>query len=195
MAASDDDLIDRARAYAQRVHAGDTRKGTGESYFDGHLEPVADLVRRAGGDDIQIAAAYLHDTAEDHGGTRRLADVAAEFGDEVAQIVHDLSDSLVDTEAGEVKEPWRPRKERYLAHLDELTERSLEVSVADKLHNASSILADHERVGDDLWERFTTGQGADQAWYYRALADAFDERIPDHPLTAELRAVVNRFPT
>jgi hypothetical protein len=42
--------------------------------------------------------------------------IRAEMGDEVAQIVEDLSDSLVDTSSTE-KEDWEVRKPRYLATL------------------------------------------------------------------------------
>ncbi|HEY5886266.1 MAG TPA: HD domain-containing protein, partial [Acidimicrobiales bacterium] len=59
-----DDLVPRARAFAAEAHRGDLRKGTDTPYFDGHLEPVARLVEQTGGDDVQIAAAYLHDAAE-----------------------------------------------------------------------------------------------------------------------------------
>ena len=51
------DLPSRARALALELHAGQARKGSGISYVDGHLDPVAALVRGAGGTDAQIAAA------------------------------------------------------------------------------------------------------------------------------------------
>ena len=74
---TNDDLIDRARVLAQEVHAGQERKESGVGYFEGHVELVADLVRSAGGSDVQIAAAYLHDAAEDSGGQARLDQIRA----------------------------------------------------------------------------------------------------------------------
>ena len=186
------DLVGRAAAYARELHAGDTRKGTGVSYFAGHLAPVAQIVRDNGGDDVQVAAAYLHDAAEDHGGQARLEDVRKEFGADVATIVEHLSDSLVATDAGQVKESWRIRKERYIASLAHKPRRSLEVAAADKLHNASSIVADHREIGDELWKRFTTSNPADHRWYYRSLADALHERLPGHPTVAALRETVDQ---
>ena len=41
------------------------------------------------------------------------------------------------------------------------------VTVADKLDNVRSILADYARVGDKLWEQFSTGR-EDQLWYYES---------------------------
>jgi hypothetical protein len=55
------------------------------------------------------------------------------------------------------------------------------VSLADKVHNADSILADYRRVGEKVWRRFTGGREG-TLWYYRALADAFRRR--SHPRLA-----------
>ncbi|HEX4902396.1 MAG TPA: HD domain-containing protein [Acidimicrobiales bacterium] len=186
------DLVARAAAYARRLHADDVRKGSDASYFDGHLAPVARIVADAGGTPVQVAAAYLHDAAEDHGGERRLAELRRHFGDEVADIVRDLSDSLVDTEAGERKADWRQRKEAYLARLGGEAEASLAVAAADKLHNATAIVEDHERLGDDLWQRFTTGRAEDQRWYYQEIARLLAARLPGHPTVARLQEAVAR---
>ncbi len=184
------DLVERARAFAAEAHRGDLRKGTDTSYFDGHLEPVARLVEQSGGDDVQIAAAYLHDAAEDHGGEAMLDRIRDEFGPEVAETVDHLSDSLVDTTGVEDKAPWLERKQAYLDGLAGEPTRSLEVSVADKLDNGRSILDGYQEVGDEIWARFNEQRPAGQLWYYATLVGIFEERIPDHPLTAELADVV-----
>ena len=62
------------------------------------------------------------------------------------------------------------------------------MSVADKLHNARSILADYRRVGGELWQRFNPD--ADQLWYYRSLLEAFREAGGHAELVAELEIVV-----
>ena len=181
-----------AADYAREVHAADTRKGSGEPYFEGHLAPVADTVAAHGGTPEQVAAAYLHDAAEDHGGQARLDDIRARFGDAVADIVADLSDSLVDTDAGEHKADWHVRKRAYLAAMWGKPEASLAVAAADKLHNATAIVEDHERFGEELWSRFTTGSGEDQRWYYESLVAVLTERLPDHPTVVRLVDVVRR---
>ncbi len=163
---SDNDLVVRAAAFAADAHAGDERKGSGLPYFETHLTPVADLVRQSGGDDVQVAAAYLHDAAEDHGGQPMLDRIRTEFGDEVADIVRDLSDSLTDTTDGAEKEVWSVRKQRYLADLATKPVRSLAVSVADKLQNAETTLEDLQRVGIALWQDFNEQRPAAQLWYY-----------------------------
>ncbi len=186
------DLVVRAADHARQVHAGDTRKGSGESYFDGHLAPVAAIVAADGGTPEQVAAAYLHDAAEDHGGHAQLDVIREEFGDAVAAIVADLSDSLVDTTTGAEKQEWHERKQAYLASLATKPETSLVVAAADKLHNATAILEDHARLGDDLWSRFTTGRAEDQRWYYERLSATLTERLPSHPTVQRLAAVVRR---
>lgn len=186
-----EDLIEQARAYAAATHAADVRKGSGIPYFEGHLEPVAHIVAAAGGDAAQIAAAYLHDTAEDHGGQARLDEVTDRFGHEVGAIVADLSDSLADTDAGEDKAPWRPRKEAYIARLAEMPVRSVEVAAADKLHNATAVLDDLRRVGDTVWERFTVADPAAHLWYHRSVATVIGERLGPHPTATALAQVVD----
>lgn len=186
------DLVVAAADYARRVHAGDVRKGSGESYFDGHLAPVAAIVAAHGGTPEQVAAAFLHDAAEDHGGQARLDEIRDRFGDAVADIVADLSDSLVDTTAGVEKQEWHDRKRAYLASIRTKPDTSLAVAAADKLHNATAIIEDHARLGEELWSRFTTGRAEDQRWYYAALAAALSDRLPDHPTVVHLTEVVRR---
>ncbi len=43
--------------------------------------------------------------------------------------------------------------------------------MADKLHNIRCTIADHERVGDEVWNRLETGAEG-QVWYYGAVANA-----------------------
>jgi GTP pyrophosphokinase len=160
---------EKALVYASRVHALQWRKGSDVPYMS-HLLGVASLVREAGGDEDQAIAALLHDAAEDQGGEARLADIEALFGGHVAAIVRGCTDT---TETP--KPPWRTRKEAYIAHLPALeatVPESLCVSVADKLHNARTILADYRACGASLFDRFTGGRDG-TLWYYGALVDAY----------------------
>jgi (p)ppGpp synthase/HD superfamily hydrolase len=182
-------LLERAFTKAARQFEGETRKQTDIPYLS-HLMSVAALVMEAEGDEVQVAAAFLHDSAEDKGGEAELDRIEAEFGPDVAGIVRDLSDSLVDTTAGQIKEPWRLRKERYIDHLSQAPKRSLLVSAADKLHNARCILADYRREGADVWDRFNERNPEQQLWYYRSLIDVFRNRL-DSPLTDELTRTVD----
>jgi len=173
----DFDLVMRASSYAAEAHRDDLRKATTVPYLS-HLWSVAALVMEHGGDDEQVAAALLHDVAEDHGGAARIADLAEQFGSEVARLVEALSDSLADTDAGESKAPWRERKQAYLTHLLGADERVALVSACDKLHNARAIEADLRSVEPALWERFTVTDPADHVWYYSSLHAALEPKVP-----------------
>jgi len=63
------------------------------------------------------------------------------------------------------------------------------VSACDKVHNASSILADLRIEGDVVWQRFTVSDPHAQLWYYTTVAGILQRRLPG-PLTDQLTAVV-----
>jgi (p)ppGpp synthase/HD superfamily hydrolase len=183
------DRFERALIYATQIHGGQLRKGTTVPYI-AHLLAVAATVLEYGGDEDLAIAALLHDSAEDQGGRGRLRDVQQRFGDRVAKVVEACSDSFAETGSGRQKAPWRERKEAYVAHLAEVDTDVLRVSLADKVHNARSILRDLRKpdVGAVIWSRFS--QPKDQTlWYYAALAEAFRRRLPGQ-LAEELDEIV-----
>ena len=106
------DRFDRALLYATHVHGGQVRKKTVIPYV-AHLLAVSATVLEYGGDEDQAIAGLLHDAAEDQGGEPRLNDIRNRFGERVADIVQACSDSMADTAAGQPKEDWNVRKERY----------------------------------------------------------------------------------
>jgi (p)ppGpp synthase/HD superfamily hydrolase len=185
----DFNLVMAASAYAAEAHRLHVRKGTTTVPYLSHLWSVAALVLEQGGDDGQVAAALLHDVVEDHGGTARLHEVRARFGDDVAALVEGLSDSFTDTTAGEKKAPWRERKEHYLRHLATADERVALVSACDKLHNARCTLADLREVGPAVWQRFTISDPEEQLWFYESLVPILATRVRA-PVVDELRRTV-----
>ena len=56
---------------------------------------------------------------------------------------------------------------------------ALRVSLADKLHNARSILTDYRAHGDALWARFGQGKELATRVYYRELVAAEERQGPD----------------
>jgi GTP pyrophosphokinase len=106
-----------------------------------------------------------------------------EFGAAVLAIVEGCTDA--DTVP---KPPYRARKERYIAHLEEAPAEVRLVSCADKLHNARAIVADLRVMGEALFDRFNGGRDG-TLWYYDSLAEVFEREGPEH-LAAELRRTV-----
>ena len=174
--------FDEAFRYAHEVHRSQKRKGTDAPYI-GHLMGVASIVLDDGGTEDEAIAALLHDAAEDHGGRGRLADVKARFGDAVAQIVEDCTDSWQTP-----KEPWNERKRAYVHHARRLARPSLRVSAADKVHNAYAILRDLRNSGERVWERFSAAPD-DVMSYYEGLVRSYRE-AGGGPLVDELDRIV-----
>ena len=154
-----------AVAYASALHADQARKSTTIPYIS-HLLGVSSLILEAGGDEDMAIAGLLHDGPEDQGGQQTLDEIRNRFGDRVARIVEGCTDSLA--EDPEHKEPWRKRKEDYLAHLTEADDDTLTVSLADKLHNARSIVSDLMITGPSTWDRFNASPN-DILWYYNQI--------------------------
>jgi len=176
-----------ALQYAWEIHRHQRRKGSGTPYF-AHLLAVAGLVMEQHGSEDEAIAALLHDAVEDGGGEVRQREIAVRFGDEVARIVAACSDT---TETP--KPPFRARKEAHVAHMTACDGSVRLVMLADKLHNAQSVLEDFETLGDALWERFS-GRREGTLWYYAAMTDALD-RGDGHPLHRRLREIVEKLET
>src|SRR5205814_4285287 len=109
------------------------------------------------------------DAAEDHGGRVRLEDIRQRFGDAVARIVEDCTDSWESP-----KPPWAERKQAYIEHARRLPPPSLRVSAGDKVHNAYAVLRDLRNIGEQVWERFS-GNADDVLSYYESLVRAYRE--------------------
>jgi NTP pyrophosphatase (non-canonical NTP hydrolase) len=155
-----------ALVFTHQLHAQQIRKGNQTPYI-AHLISVAALVLESGGDEDQAIAALLHDAVEDQGGLETLEIIRQRFGERVANIVEACTDSYTIP-----KPPWRARKEDYLAHLSQISPEARLVSLADKLHNARSILRDIKSGDVDIWDKFKGGkQGT--LWYYRTLVKVF----------------------
>ena len=179
-------LYDEALVYASELHRTQVRKGSGIPYI-AHLLSVSSRVLSAGGTEVQAIGGLLHDAAEDQGGQATLDTIRQRFGNDVAQIVADCTDSWV-----EPKPAWRPRKEAYLSILPRKPASSLLVSLADKVDNAEAILNDYRNIGDDLWARFTGGRDG-TIWYYRKLNEIFNAVLPG-ALAQQLAVTVSHFP-
>jgi (p)ppGpp synthase/HD superfamily hydrolase len=180
--------FDEAVAYAVDLHRSQLRKESDIPYVT-HLFAVCSLVLEDGGTETDAIAALLHDAVEDQGGRPQLDAIRKKFGPKVAVLVEALSDRVL--ESGETEPSWDKRKRAYLARLAEEPRDVLRISLADKLHNARSIEADWERIGDEVYDRFNAPK-ADQAWYFGELAAIFQARLPDSRNLPAFLAVVEK---
>jgi (p)ppGpp synthase/HD superfamily hydrolase len=162
--------FDEALVLAASLHRAQARKSSGVPYV-AHLLAVASLVLEEGGSEDMVIAALLHDAAEDQGGEETLAGIAAAFGAPVARWVRQASDTLVLP-----KPEWETRKRRHLAEIPGADWEARLIMLADKVHNARSILADHTRVGPEVWDRFSVPRER-TVWYYESLLEVFDRGL------------------
>ena len=123
------DLTTLARDTALRAHAGQRRKSLRPLPYAIHLHEVADFVERHGGDEIAVAAAWLHDSVEDCGLLPEA--LARTFGPEVAGVVAELTDDKTL--------PKLARKAAQVASAPRKSARAALVKLADKASNAASV--------------------------------------------------------
>jgi (p)ppGpp synthase/HD superfamily hydrolase len=176
--------FEAALIYATRLHAEQTRKISGVPYIT-HLLSVAALVLEAGGSEDEAIAALLHDSIEDQGGKPTREDVRKHFGDRVVEIIDGCTewDSLP-------KPPWQERKNRYLENLRHASASVRRVSLADKLHNARSLLIDSQIYGDTVWTHLKIGRER-TLWFYQSLIQVYRETGSDW-MTEELERIVSK---
>ena len=179
--------FENALVFATQLHADQTRKSGNIPYIS-HLLSVAALVLEDGGNEDEAIAALLHDAIEDQGGLATRELILTLFGPAVTAIVDGCTES-----ATKPKPPWRDRKLKYLALMRDASDSVLRVSMADKLHNARSILAEWYREGDAVWQKFHGGKDG-TLWFYRSLLQIY-QLSPSSFLAPELDRVISQLET
>ncbi len=126
-------LVDRAYAFAERAHAGQSRL-SGEPYLV-HPVAVASILVDLELDTVSIAAGLLHDVVEDTGSS--VADVEKEFGREVALLVDGVTKlARIEYRSREDEQVENLRK-MFLAMSQDI--RVLLIRLADRLHNMRTL--------------------------------------------------------
>lgn len=171
-----------ALVYATQLHSQQIRKGSGVPYIS-HLLSVAALVLEDGGSEDEAIAALLHDAIEDQGGDKIRQEIREKFGEKVVDIVNGCTDAEVIP-----KPPWKQRKQQYIERMRHASPQVRRVSMADKLDNARSILADYYRQGNLVWSRFKSGKEG-MLWYFDSLLEV-DQEAGGSFLGEELERVV-----
>ena len=133
------DLVERASDYATRAHQRiDQRRKYSHQPYQVHLEAVAELVARVSDDEEIIAAAWLHDTVEDTPAT--LEDIEGQFGQAVAELVEELTDTSKPSDGNRAK-----RKAIDRSYLALASPRAKTVKLADLIDNCRDITENDER--------------------------------------------------
>ncbi len=137
----DSELLGRAYRFSERAHAGQTRS-SGEQYVT-HCVDVAKILAELHLDTTTVASGLIHDVIEDTNVT--LAEIEAEFGTQIAQIVDGV------TKIGNIT--FRSTQERQAENYRKLLLavakdiRVVLIKLADRLHNMRTLdwLPDEKR--------------------------------------------------
>lgn len=186
------DVINHALAFAAKHHDRQVRKGTKLPYLT-HPANVAIILTRYGRDDGTVVAGILHDVIEDcvrDGYSREMLEqrVGDKFGGNVLETVLAVTYRRHDDSGVELS--GDDRKTDYLERLAQASESAWWVCAADKIHNASSIVADLRRTIDPetVWNRFGGGKSATARWY-RQVFERLRELGFTAPIMTELDVV------
>lgn len=135
------ELIERARYYATVRHRriDQRRKYTFQPY-EQHLLAVAKTLADAGAGDDAIAAAWLHDLVEDTPAT--FDEVVSEFGENVAQLVRELTDVSCLSDGNRAA-----RKAIDREHLANASDTAQQIKLADLIDNCQDICRHDSRFG------------------------------------------------
>jgi (p)ppGpp synthase/HD superfamily hydrolase len=187
------DRINHALAFAAKHHDRQVRKGTRLPYLT-HPANVAIILARYDQDTDTVVAGILHDVIEDcvrEAFSRETLEqrIGDKFGSEVLDTVLAVTYRLLDDDGVELSHD--DRRDDYLERLASANESARWVCAADKLHNASSILADLRRTidPDTIWSRFSGGRESTIRWY-RSVYDRLNEVGFTGEIMGELESVV-----
>jgi len=125
-----------------QLHSNQIRKGHVECPYITHLLTVSSLVLEGGGTEDEAIAALLHDSIEDV--DYSLDSIKQQFGDNVAQIVDDLSED---------KNHPSP-KDNYIKRMQTANLSVIRVSLADKLHNARCYVINSHLINKKVVDFF-----------------------------------------
>ena len=130
------------------------------------------------------AAEFVVLDLADKGGPVALERIRNAFGDAIADLVNEVSETDLDP-----KPPWRERKDYYLAHLETASLGALRIAAADKLHNLRSLTGDLRRLGPSVRDNFNASP-SDQLWFFAACHEVLARRYPDCIHLADYQALL-----
>lgn len=122
-------LVVKAKAVAVVAHAGTFRRNSAKKPYITHPKEVAALVRASGGNEIEIAAAWLHDVTEDNPAFP-ISYIEDEFGKAVSLMISGLTDTP-DLKGITTRERKQIQAARVLMESDSIKR----VKLADQISN------------------------------------------------------------
>jgi (p)ppGpp synthase/HD superfamily hydrolase len=128
-------MQEEALEFARRAHGEQVRKFTHEPYIE-HPKRVAEEVRKIPHTEAMICAAYLHDVVEDTPVT--LQEIEQHFGQEVAGLVHELTDKYMKENYPSLNR--KERKKREVTRQATMSREAKTIKLADVIDNTRDII-------------------------------------------------------
>lgn len=166
------------------IYQKQKRKGKDVSYIT-HPLTVGIILSMAGADEDVIAAGILHDTIEDCVPEKRVTYEMLErrFGKRVA-------DGVLSVTESNKKLFWEARKKEALKKIKKYSHDSLLIKSADIISNASELLDDYARYGEEVFKRFNASKDK-IVHHHMETTKAILEKWNNNPLREDLEFLQN----
>lgn len=176
--------LQKAINISARQHDGQYRYGKDKFPYITHPFSVALIIAEWTNDEDIIIAGLFHDIFEDTKGYE-YKQMADEFSDRVASIVKEVSEDEAL--------PKEKRKMDRLERTKTSSDEALLVFMADKIHNAESLLAIKEN-GDDieLLKKFGVYESSELPKKDILALEIIKDRLPNHPGTIRLEEIYKK---
>lgn len=175
-------LIEKALRVATVAHTDQVRKSDGSPYIV-HPVMVGMMLKEYGFPDAAVAAGICHDVLEDTTVPRDV--LVKELGEDVVRMIDGVSEDKAL--------PWEERKVAYVNAVAVADEGTKAVSIADKIHNAESIIADFEHKGPAVWDVFNRGK--EKKLWFESLVYAEVAKSWSHPLLDRYKRAIEHLET
>lgn len=187
------DRIHHALAYAAKHHDHQVRKGARAPYLTQPAN-LAIILTRYGQDEATVVAGILLDVVEDCLREGQSPDELRErmgdkFGEDVIEMLMSVTQRRTDDDGVEMSA--EEQRADIVDRLGTASDQGRWVCVADKLHDAGSLIADLRRTMDPgmVWDRTPAGQAGTVRWY-RAICARLEQVGFTTPIVDEMRGVV-----
>jgi hypothetical protein len=174
--------IKKAIKFATKTHEvyqKQKRKGKDIPYIT-HPLTVGIILAHAGANEDVVSAGILHDTMEDSIPEKKVTKemLVKRFGEKVAELVESVTEKNKSLS-------WEDRKKEALSQIKHFSHDSILVKSADVVSNASELVDDHAKDGDDIFARFNAPKEKILR-HYLELIRTIVEYWPENPLASEL---------
>lgn len=175
-------IKEKAKQFAIKAHQNQIRKSNGKPMIY-HPLAVAEILESFNYSDEIIAAGYLHDTIEDT--TTTIEDIKKSFGNEVAKLVLNASES-------DKSLSWEERKKETIEKVKNSPIEDIVVILADKIHNVDDFIIELKKQGLELFNNFKRKQEK-QIWYFEGIYNAIDSNNKKLPIAQRLKKAIEDF--